>query len=156
MSKMLIRTSALVEDCKNHLVESDASGTEIESYLTQFILIVLCADIQQTLYSIVETHATKSNDKKFANFANASKERLLRSVGKGDVAKFAGLFGAATESIFNENLDEKEISAYGAAVNNRHDVAHKSGVNVTFKEVTNALKIAIKMLEAFDKALTET
>ena len=60
MPKLLVRTYAAAEDCESHLKETGTAGTEIESYLTQYLLVILCADIQQEIYRLSEERTAAS------------------------------------------------------------------------------------------------
>jgi hypothetical protein len=153
MSRVLLRTRAAIEDCERHLSLTKAFGTEIEHYLTQHILVVLCAEIQQAIYSIVEERATLSHDDKIRNFVVSSGKRMLRSVQKDEIAKFIGLFGIEAKDKLNSLLNDKEVNIYNNAVSNRHEVAHNFGAQISFGELLLALDAADKILDAVRQAL---
>lgn len=153
MEKLLLRTKSAVKDCENHLTTSAGFGTEIESYLTQYLLIVLCADIQQEIYRLTETRASIVKDDAIAAYVATTARRVLRSVGKEDIAKFVGLFGPALKTKLNSLIDDADITIFNNAVNNRHDVAHKQGSQITFRELKNAVAVAQKILKAVEHSL---
>ena len=84
MTKLLLRTHAAAQDCEIHLKASRATGTEIESYLTQYLVVILCADIQQELYRLSEERAVAAADGGLSSFVAASSRKILRSIGKSD------------------------------------------------------------------------
>ena len=102
MDKYLLRTNGVVKDCERHLMATKTSGTEIESYLTQHTLIILCAEMQQEIYRIAEERAALTNDNHIYNYVGASSKRVLRSVTKSDVANFIGMFGADIKRKLND------------------------------------------------------
>jgi hypothetical protein len=154
-TKMLLRTRAAIEECTNHLNESQAWSTQVESYLTQYILVILCADVQQSVYALLDARisASSSDDIGLKGFAYSMGVRCLRSFGKGDLAKFLALFGKDVSSAFNSSLEDRTVTIYNNAVANRHEVAHNSGSTITFRELADIYSAAVKVLEAMGESL---
>jgi len=128
-------------------------GTEIESYLTQYLLVVLCADVQQELYRLAEARASIANDQSLASFVAASSRKVLRSVGKKEIASFVEMFGSECKNKLNGRVDEASVSMYSNAVGYRHDVAHKQGSSISFRELKDAVRAAEHLLMATSEAL---
>ena len=156
MGKRLLRTNAAIEDCERHLATSGATGTEIESYLTQHILVLLCADMQQEIYQIAEERSRTANDTGLANYVSMSCRRILRSVRKDEIAVFVGMFGMDAKDRLNELVEDSEVTLYNNAVSNRHDVAHRSGAQITFRELKNTAIVAEKLLDAVEESIRPT
>ena len=154
MCAALVRTRTAIESCEAHLVNTCSGGTDIESYLTQHILVLFCAEMQNEIYKILEERSTKSGDPDISVYVPASGKRILRSVAKVDIAKFFGMFGENVKTKINSVLDDAKITVYSNAVDNRHDVAHKHGVNVTFSELKNAVDAGDSLLAAIRAALS--
>jgi hypothetical protein len=148
MPRLLLRTHAAVQDCEEHLRTSGASGTEIESYLTQYLLIVLSADIQQEIYRLSEERTAAATDDGLSSFVGASARKILRSIGKPEIAKYLGMFGADCKNKLNSQLTDSEVAVYTNAVSGRHEVAHNQGVLISFAEFKSALSAAEKILAA--------
>jgi hypothetical protein len=153
MSRLLLRTNVALEDCERHLVSVNAVGTEIESYLTQYLLVILCAEVQQELYSLVEGRAAVAKDHALTSFVSLSSRKVLRSVKKSEIAGFLEMFGAGCKEKFNGKIDDLSVAVYNNAVASRHDVAHKNGSQVTFKELKDAVTMAEKLLVAAAEAI---
>lgn len=153
MDKRLIRTKAAIEDCERHLDASGASGSEIESYLTQHILVILCADMQQEIYRIAEKRAETVRDQELINYVSSTGRRILRSIKKDEIAAFVGMFSAEAKEKLNALVDDSDVTVYNNAVSNRHDVAHKHGAQITFRELKNTTSVAEKILDAVEKSL---
>lgn len=149
----LIRTSTVIEDCEAIVTNSEVMGSPIESYLVQHALVVLCAEMQQEIYKIVRHRAAQANDKQIANFVCNAAQRVLRSVGKSELAGFMGCFGQDEKEKFNQFMEDATVTKYNNAVNNRHDVAHSSGVQVTFPELKEAVAAASGILQAMEDSL---
>lgn len=153
---MLLKTQAAIDECATHLNESQAWNTLVESYLTQYILVILCADVQQSIYALVDTRiaASVSADEGLKVFAFSTAKRCLRSVGKGDLANFLALFGDSVRDGFNRKLDDRAVTLYNNAVAKRHDVAHNSGSTITFRELYDIFTAAVGVLEAMESSLS--
>lgn len=154
MTKRLLRTRLAVDNCHAHLDDSGCWGTEIESYLTQHVLVIMCAEIQQELYSVLEVRAGEASDQELKSFAVATGKKVLRSVGKKEIATFVGHFGKDAKAFLNQIVDEREVTLYNNAISNRHDIAHKSGSNITFRELEEILKSASNLIDAVERAIS--
>jgi hypothetical protein len=154
MNAKLLKTQLAIDSCRQHLESSQAWGTDIESYLSQHILVVLCADIQQVLYTVLEERADAAKDIELKHFAVTTGKRVLRSVGKGEIANFVGFFGEEAKAYLNTNIDDREVTLYNNAVSSRHDIAHKTGSNITFRELSDILEAAKKIINAVESAIS--
>lgn len=153
MEKLLLRTKSAVDDCEKHLTSSAGFGTEIESYLTQYLLVVLCAEIQQEIYKLTESRASIVKDDAVSAYVAATARKVLRSVGKDEIAKFVGNFGPTFKSKLNSLIEDSDVTIFNNAINNRHDIAHKQGTQITFRELKNAVAVAQKILKAVEQSL---
>lgn len=148
MSSLLNRTQTVIDDCEVFLKNHNGLGSPVEAYLVQHALVVLCADVQQEIYKLVQDRANQLTDKQVSAFVGTVSKRVLRSVRKDELATFVSFFGAAERDKFNSLLDDAEVTRYNNAVSNRHDVAHKTGVQITFGELKLAKVAACKLLSA--------
>jgi hypothetical protein len=153
MDKLLLRTKSAVDDCEKHLSATECLGSEIESYLTQYLLVVLCADIQQEIYKLTEARAALAADVVIQSYVGTTTRRVLRSVKKEDLSKFVALFGAGKKEQLNAALDDEDVTIFNNAVSNRHDVAHCAGSQITLLELKKALSISEKILAAIKNAI---
>ncbi len=80
------------------------------------------------------------------NFTIYSSKKILRSVKKSELAGFVGGFGSEAKQFLNDNVDERDVSIYNNAVDNRHNVAHGPGSRTTFRELEEAIEIAKKLI----------
>lgn len=153
MGKYFLRTRAIIDDCLKHVSASMSEGSEIESYLTQHALVVLCAEIQQEIYSIVDERSAKYEDERIRSFVSESSKQILRSVQKSDLAGYLKNFGLDIKEQFNDLLDDADVSRYNIAVRGRHNVAHSSGAQITFRELQEAVISAERILDALKTAI---
>lgn len=153
MERLLLRTNAAVQDCERHLASASAFGTEIESYLTQYLLVILIADVQQEMYRLSEHRASSANDPALVAYVSASSRKILRSVGKKEIAAFIEMFGPDCKARLNSMVVDSEISIYSNAVGNRHEVAHNQGSQITFGELKKAVIVAEKLVYAAGRSI---
>ena len=153
MSRYLVRTRFVFEECKNYLQNTGAWGTSVESYLTEHILVVLCGDMQQELYKIAEDRAQQSGDQALHEFVSGASVKILRSIRKKEIAIFIRLFGNDFKEKFNASLDDRDVTIYNNAVIQRNRVAHQGGGTMTFNELPDAIFAAYKILESAEEAL---
>ena len=127
MAERLVQTNAVYVECQNHLSTGVPGGSPIEAYLTEHILVILCAEVQQKVRQLADQRAQRSTDPALRAFVTAASERILRSVRKDELSTFVGLFGSAYKDDFNARLDDRDVTAYNNAVLQRHAVAHRGG-----------------------------
>ena len=151
MTDYLLRTSGAIQDCEQHLSASGANGSPIESYLTQHIVVILCAEMQQEIYKLVDQKAKKNTDKLISNFVSSTQKKVLKSIETGAITGFIRLFSPDQGEIINKALSPQEVSMYNNVVDRRNAVAHKFGATITFLELKNAIDIAKKILITLQK-----
>jgi hypothetical protein len=152
---MLLRTKTALKECQDHLEATAARGTVIESYLTQHILVLFSADMQQAIYELLEKKSKQANQESMRLFISSAGKTLVRGVKKGTIAGFVNHFGADAKQKFDNCLRDKEpeMTLYGNAIDNRDSVAHKQGAQVTFSEIQQAVDVAELILSAVKSAL---
>jgi hypothetical protein len=153
MAMALVRTTLALTEVEQHLTSTGVVGSSIEAYLTQYLLILLCAEVQEEVSSIVSSAGSRGCDPVLAEFVGQACNRVLRSVGKDEISKLAGMFGAGPKARLNAALDERAVTSYSNAVGARHQVAHKAGASVTLREVGEAVAAAGTILAALEAAL---
>ena len=156
MGKILLRTQLSLDNCREHLDKTNSWDTEIESYLTQYVLVIMCSEIQQEIYKVLEYRASKTGDVALKNYAISTCKRVLRSIKKSEVTGFVGYFGETAKEYLNKNINDKDIAIYDNAVSMRNAVAHQSGTNITFRELEGAMEVAKKFICVVDEAISHS
>ncbi|HEX7048035.1 MAG TPA: HEPN domain-containing protein [Gammaproteobacteria bacterium] len=142
-----------MEQCERHLDESGARDTEIEAFLTQYLLIVFCAEVEQIVHGLVREMADSSEDVKLASFTKGAMRNVLRGVKKEQLSGLLGLFREAGKTEWSEALTEQDVSRYSSAIGARNDVAHAHGATMTFREIKEAVECTYRILESFKVVL---
>ena len=150
----LLRTLSAFEECRNHIEEKQLTGTPIEFFLTQYLLVLLSADMQEEISRISIGTITRSPESHhLEKFVTESIGKLLRSVGKSELAGLLGHFGEEVKIDFNSRLDEVDVSLYSNVITARHKVAHKNGSEISFIDLEKGISSAVRIIAAYEAAL---
>jgi len=165
---MLTKIKIAIEDCQTHLNDKNANGTVIESYLTQHLLILLSADMQQAIYDCLDEKAKQATNQTIQparerlrsrcfsfKYLSSTRKNIVREVKYGGIAGFVTRFGPDARQKFDDCLKDKarEITRYANAIKNRDLVAHTHGAQVTFTDIQKAVDAAELILSAVKSAL---
>lgn len=153
MSSRLLKTGFAYDTTKQFLASNSGVDFAISSYLTQHILILLSAEVQQEIYKIAEERSQAISDESIKAFMSSTTKQLIRSVGKKDLAKYLAYFGSTTKDRFNDALDHKSMTIYNSALDKRHEIAHKGTCNATFAELAEIIESADEVLIALANAV---
>lgn len=151
----LVRTRSFLDACHAHIDQAAAEGTEVEAFLAQYLLVTLCAEMQEEMYRVIETRARACGDDELCCFTLSAAKRILRSVRVSELAGFVGHFGPQRKQRFTEGLDERVMLQYDSAVESRHSVAHRGGVQVTLSEIREIVESAGSVLDSAQSALID-
>lgn len=151
--RYLATTQAHTATCESHIAENALQGTPIEAFLAQYLLVILSAEVQQEIYTIVREYAMSAFPEPLRNFVPDAAERLLRSVKSSEIAGLLGTFGAATKARFTAQLSERVVTIYNNAIAQRHEIAHYSGTSISFADLKAAILCAEEIIEAARVAL---
>lgn len=150
----LLRTRTAFEECKTHIEEEKLSGTPIEFFLTQYLLVLLSSNVQEEITKISIGAITHSPECSYLEkYVTESIGRLFRSVAKSELAGMLGYFSEDVKNDFNSRLNEIDVSLYSNAISARHKVAHKSGSDISFIDLENGINGAVKIINAYEAAL---
>lgn len=153
MSSRLLKTGFAYDTTKQFLDAHRDVDFAISSYLTQHILILLSAEVQQEIYKIAEERSEAISDDSIKAFMSSTTKQLIRSVGKKDLAKYLAYFGGSIKDRFNEALGDRSITIYNSALDKRHEIAHKGTSNATFSELAEIIQCADEVLLALANAV---
>ncbi len=149
-----IRLEAQIEVCGKHLERSGARNSEIEAYLTRYLLAVAYAEIEAKVIDLISMRADLANDRPLSGFARSAAERLLRSLTVSELKGLLGRFGQECKQQFADRIENTPAhAAFDRIVQNRHITAHSTGSMLTFGEFTDAYGECVSVLDAFADAL---
>ena len=143
---LLLRTQVALEDCERHLDTTATKGSPIEAYLTQYVLVTMCAEVQETFIAMLQAIAERGCDTDTATLTKALIKKSVKGASKDFMAETLDLFGRGYKQQFNGMLEEAQVVRYKNAVSERHLVAHYSGTNISLLDLRLAVTAAIHIL----------
>jgi RiboL-PSP-HEPN len=154
----LARIDQALEDCDRHLSSTGTHGTEIENLLTRSLLVLICAEFEQQIDTIIEERCSSINDKSLEEFFASCVDAVFRSVKSSEIAGLLNRFGGSYKETFKQKADANPVAVtfYNNIVTNRHGAAHSDGGNVTFAEVKRFYEEGHVVLDYFRETLLST
>lgn len=134
------RIDNAIDECEKHLAQSDAYGTEIEAFLTRYLLVLISSCFEEKLEEIFIERASRTNDVFVIGYFTSEIPNKLKSVGIHKLSEIMNKIGQHYKDKFiNEISSSREATLYGNLIKNRHLVAHETQAPaMTFREVVEA------------------
>ena len=151
----LDRVEMTIEVCQEHLNSTRSYGSQIEAFLTQQLLVIICAEIEKAIKEMIIAQARDRCSDDFQAFIKSCLNAIFRSSKSSEIAGLLNRFGTARKQRFLELMDEGAKNAYDSIVVNRHNTAHGSGSNLTFREAVASYRAGLSVIESLSTALQE-
>ena len=151
----LDRVEMTIEVCQEHLNSTRSYGSQIEAFLTQQLLVIICAEIEKAIKEMIIAQARDRCSDDFQTFIKSCLNATFRSILSSEIAGLLKRFGTARKQRFLELMDENAKNAYDSIVVNRHNTAHGSGSNLTFREAVEFYRKGLSVIESLSTALHE-
>lgn len=153
----MARIDTALEDCENHLAPSGSFGTSIESLLTYSLLVVIYAEFERQINSIVQQKYASIEDRWLREIVRSCIGNVSR-IKSGNLGDLLIRFGENRKAAFRKNLEaslgnQQAESFYNNLITNRHDTAHGVGSNLTFVDVKRFYEEGHIVLDFFREAL---
>ena len=151
----LNRVEMTIEVCQEHLHSTSSYGSQIEDFLTQHLLIIICAEIEKAIKEMIIAQARDRCSDDFQTFIESCLNAIFRSIKSSKIADLLKRFDTARRERFLELVDDRAKTAYNSIVVNRHSTAHGSGSNLTFREAVEFYRRGLSVIESLSTALQE-
>ncbi len=146
----------VLETCNNHLEENYAKGTEIEVFITRYLLIYICAVFENEIKEIIVKRASKVNDPFIHSYVESSLRATFRQISTSGIAGTLNYFGKEYKEKFNDKINGTKMqNDYNSIVNDRHFTAHDSGSNLTFNDLMGYYEEGHKILDILYDVINE-
>lgn len=143
-----------IANCKQHLNSTGAEQSEIESYLTRYLLILICASFEEEIEKILLRRSDRINDNHVKSFFQHCIDKTFRSIKSSEIAGLLGRFGTDYKETFQSKANGTvEETFYNNIVVNRHFTAHSTGASITFRELVDYYEKGHVILDYIDEAL---
>ena len=143
----------MVLSCQEHIQKTNSQGTPLESHLTKYLLIYICAEYEKEFRKIVQRKAVNNGDHELASFI--VKRTDVRSLKIKDLKNnILNLFNENHSASFQELLEKSDaVNKYHNIVENRNLAAHGESINMSFDELLKTYEDATEVLNIFSKIL---
>lgn len=148
----LDRTAAILEIVEA-AAEAGALPGPTQSFLAQYLAVVLYSEMEEQVAEIVRSHLEKFTHESVATFVAASLADLIKRLPKSDIAKLAARFGDTFKARFNSSLEDSKVTLYSNVVAARHEIGHRRGSNITIPEVRQGHDAANHILDVLARCL---
>jgi hypothetical protein len=146
-----------IETCEDHLDRTNSRGTEIEAFLTRYLLILICAAFEEEIEAIVIRRLSMSKDPYVEAFAKSALNAVFRSLKTGEIAGLLHRFSPEHKEKFRDRLKEtKAETFFNNIVAARHFTAHNLGANVTLRELVEFYEEGHTVLDAVQEVCETT
>lgn len=150
----LVKIDNAISTCEQHLSSTGAGQSEIESYLTRYLLILICATFEEEIKNILLKRSELIDDQHIKSFFQHCINRVFRSIKSSEIAGILGCFGSDYKELFQEKANGTiEETFYNNIITNRHFTAHSTGALITFRELVNYYEKGHLILDYLDEAL---
>lgn len=150
----LVKIDNAISTCEQHLSSTGAGQSEIESYLTRYLLILICATFEEEIEKILLKRSEQINDAHIKSFFQHCIDKTFRSIKSSEIAGILGKFGSDYKQTFQDKANGTiEETFYNNIVINRHFTAHSTGASITFSELVNYYEKGHLILDYLDEAL---
>jgi len=148
------RIEEAIEACAKHLDAAGARNTEIEAYLTRYLVTLMYAEFETHVLKVLFERGEQVGDPHVASFVRAASQKLVRGLKISDLSGLLASFHVDCKSKFTSRVTSTPAhAAYDNIVVNRHVTAHGPGATLTFVELEAAYTASLEILEAFREAL---
>lgn len=143
-----------IQKCKEHLDATKTHNTEIESYIVQFLLTRICAEFETRIAVLVQRRCSRMRDPHVKRFVQRSARDAAKYFNIGDIAGILHRFGEDYKKVFHDSiLNTRAHIAWDNIYSNRQAVAHGSGVQMSFGDLTKNYAESILVIDVIVTAL---
>ena len=116
--------NVIISKCKKHLEDTDKSGTIIESFLSEFLLITIHREYELFIKKSFIEKINKSKDDEIISYITDMTKRKT-SINIEYLKETLEKFNKIYKDEFVKQLESREVNHYNSIISNRIIVAHK-------------------------------
>lgn len=139
------------------MIKKNFKGTEMEFFLTGFILICISSDYEKKIKDAVAKKFDMITDPELYTYMNNKNYSLRNNAAFDQLKEILGNFNKKKKDEFHKETDcTHQKDDYNTIISNRNLVAHGRIPNTTFYEVKNMYENSKPILEKFLNILNAT
>lgn len=141
--------------CQEHLRKTNSNNSDIDTFLTQFMLVRICGEYEIEIKRSINNRVKKTGDSNLAKFVENKIDvrSILISDIKGNIIKPLSSDGG--NSFDFKTKDTEMASRYNNIVENRNYIAHGTYINMTFSELMDSYNIAKGIIQIINEEITK-
>jgi hypothetical protein len=147
----LAQVDAVIKACEDHLTANKAFGTDVEKFLTGYLVVMTYSALEEFLEDAIRKRAERTGDKVLASLVSSAIGIVLRSIGTGELSGVLNRFGEDHKKAFRQRMDAnpQAETSYNSIIGQRHNVAHTATFTLSFREFVNYYESGHVVLDAF-------
>ena len=143
--------------CRQHLTNTNSFGTEIEAFLTRYMLVVIYGDFERTIKRMLVQRAAVTRDRQVESFIDSAVDFIVRRILTSEIAGILGKFDATYKRAFQARVNGTRAETFfNNIVTNRHSTAHGAPATMTYRELESAYNEGHAVLDEVQGALSPT
>lgn len=147
---------AAIEICQEHLYASAVHGSEIEAFLTQYVLIRIRANFELKISELLSQPMQDVSDEYVRTLARLGVAHISRGSRTGDIAEMLRRINPILRDRFRSAVSNTASEqSFNQLVTSRNAIAHGAGVNLTFRELVDHYERAHEILDALRDTISE-
>lgn len=140
--------------CDEHLILTATAGSEVEFYLTQFLLVRICAEFETRIKLLVERRCSRANDIRVKTFVQNASYIICRNFDISDIkGEIIKKFGGDYAKNFRDLLDDELISAWNNIYINRQAASHAVSPQMSLRDLKEHYQKSLAVFDAIVLAL---
>jgi hypothetical protein len=145
---------AEIAKCEEYLKAAGADGSEIEFYLTQYLVVRIVAEYEARIKTLIQRRCARGNDDHVKAFVSSSARIVTRDFNIGDIKGYLGRFGEDYAKAFRDVIDADLIQLWDNMYTARQKVAHLTGFQMTLRELKENYQKTRTVIDSVAMALT--
>jgi hypothetical protein len=153
----LARIDHAIEKCQQFLTQTGAGGSEVEAFLTNYLLILIYATFEEEIKQIIITRAAKVCDPPLESFIHSAFKVVFRSMLTSELAKLLACFGPKYSARFKSRVSGTRAETFfNNIVTDRHQVAHEGAraSNITFQDLVEYYENSHRILDELSETIS--
>jgi hypothetical protein len=150
----LTQIDRAIETCKEHLAQTNTQGTEVETFLAQHLVVMICGAFEEEIEKIVVQRLGASNDPEIEAFARSALDAVFRSTGIKEISGLLNRFNPEVKKRFQDRVcGTRAETFFSNIVTHRHQTVHSGGSTLTLRELADFYDEGHTVLDAISVAL---
>ena len=150
-----INLNDVISKCENHLFYTETYGTEIEYFLTEFLLITIHREYELYIKNCIKNKISKNNDDDVISYVE-NLTKYQSGIKLKRIKNILESFNTNYVEKFNNVIRDSEIRSYCGITSNRITVAHKKPVYITITDLKDWHALAKNIPKKFSDVLLNT